>query len=476
MRLLCSLTLFTLLVAYGNAQEDLQQFGDSIIPKNLNIERPTTLYESSKNGGMNEVGVLNPGDQATIEAIDQRGPDPMVRTTVNSGPNSGRSAWTKYPRNEDQRTSNFENESGSTITPRAGSNHSFLDRIKKTSIEEFVPPFNNYFQHIGNFLPPSNVPGVNYARNLDRDLMDAASDEEIWEDASSDQPRYKPDIDKYDGGDYLPFYREGRTAKGHEYRRYYYVKYDPKKDADKIMKFNTSFQEAVTERRQSRCQEERVNVDPSEPSGQWLNGCQVLDRDYITRDMQQDLITCAKSIKAAIKQGGTDRTNLFKNLYKKLNPKEQVFAAHIFTSIGEARGEGNAERVMVMKVLNNRARHAKERGFRNVNELDIALQYKQFSMYNDNDPNWRTTLLGDGLSNVNKAVNSFIIYKNTEFPDEHPVHEIYHYHTRGVNPDWSRGKSEENVPEINGERAKTHRFFRNIAWSFSHNNFSGKSR
>ena len=136
--------------------------------------------------------------------------------------------------------------------------------------------------------------------------------------------------------------------------------------------------------------------------------------------------------------------------------------------------------MVIMKVLSNRARYGRDKGHADANELDAALQPWQFSMYNKNDPNWkRTVKAGQGDSQTKNAIKAYILYQNTQIADASTMNRVYHYHTNYVNPNW-KDLSKRVVPVLNGQRIKTtgthHLFFKDIAWSFANNNWSGKKK
>jgi hypothetical protein len=162
-----------------------------------------------------------------------------------------------------------------------------------------------------------------------------------------------------------------------------------------------------------------------DPNSDGLKECQALNNDDYSAS---DLSECTNAIRTAIlpeslaipekafaKYYNTKRfkfskhltekeqeeviafqTALYKNLYSKLNKKEQELAGLVFTSHGEARSGNHAERVMVMKVMSNRARYGREEEkggpYPDAAPLDSALQSWQFSMYNKGDHNWISAL------------------------------------------------------------------------------------
>jgi hypothetical protein len=227
----------------------------------------------------------------------------------------------------------------------------------------------------------------------------------------------------------------------------------------------------------------------------WLPHCNVLSSPTFAASDKPQLERCLDSIKSTILGGRSlnsiTRGELFSNMYRLLNPREQEYAAMVFTAIGEAGvlAPPIEEMVMVMHSVKNRARNATERNpGRHINELDIVLQDRQYSMYNAPDnrrDDQGARLLNNHLKShvfvphnrqSSNAIDAFMRYFETPFPDEY--NDIYHYHTVYVNPDWSRGRRQtdivlngQRVGPVGGNARRGHQFFRNIAWTFRGNQF-----
>lgn len=181
-------------------------------------------------------------------------------------------------------------------------------------------------------------------------------------------------------------------------------------------------------------------------------GCEALAKGKAVSAQDKEKLTqCVRSIRRAVSEGARksngnlDRATAFKNLYSKLRPEEQRFAAMIFTAQGEAavlvRGNPPAIQEMqaVMKVVENRKNDANRRaGSEKYNELDIVLQPLQFSMYNSNDNGWKRSLDSGVSENFNNPIDAFIGFENATFAPKPQVDQVYHYHTNYVNPDWTR--------------------------------------
>jgi hypothetical protein len=416
------------------------------------IESPTKTYDSYGTVGNEKYlgGVLNPGDEVEVGARTEI----AAEVTATTGINAGRSAWTALS----NLSATADEVSGDSTDP-------YL--MQQTS--DTIPyDLNQAVKKDPNRPEWLSQEGIQEEEIPNSDLFTPATDQEIWDGASGENPTYRLDGDNYDGGEYIPFYRETYDAFGTPTRTRHYVRADP----TQMVRLQQETARIITGRQSTYCGSGIYQTTPPVAEGSWIPSCEVLQNTNLGSHNQQQLNQCVLNIRRAIQSNGSSRSSLFRNLYSKLNSREQEFAAMIFTTIGEGRSENHADRVMIMKVLNNRARYAQEHGSSGANELDAALQYKQFSMYNEGDPNWQAALLGrhSSQADITKSIQSYLLYRNTSFGDGSTANSIYHYHTPGVNPDWSDPNKRVH-PAPNGETPSTHKFFSGVAWEFSQNNF-----
>lgn len=435
----------------------------SIYADSMTIDKSTNTYTGYGTVGepSHLSGVLNPGDEVEVGAKTKT----AARVTATSGVNEGRSAWTE-----------LNNLTGNASEVDSDSTDPYL----LGQISETVP--YNLNQNMGtSSKKPAwlDQEGVQEEKIPNSTLYTPVTDQEIWDGASGENPTYKLDADAYDGGEYIPFYKETYDAFGTPTRTRHYVKADP----EKAVRLQQKARKVITTKQSTYCESGIHQTTPAGPQGSWIPSCEILQNKNLGRHNAKQLSQCVLNMRKAIQSNGKSRSALLRNMYRKLNSREQEFAAMIFTTIGEGRSENHADRVMIMKVLNNRARYAQENGYecsadnhnnnkKCPNELDAALQPWQFSMYNANDPNWRTALLGTNSNNndIAKSVESYLMYRNTSFGDGSTANSIYHYHTPGVNPNWSDPNKRVH-PTPNGESPSTHKFFSGVAWSFANNEF-----
>ena len=200
---------------------------------------------------------------------------------------------------------------------------------------------------------------------------------------------------------------------------------------------------------------ERVVIRPEiDTSGEYIEGCDVLKNVPLTEEHKDQLMVCSNSIQSVAVQGlnrrsANFRTDIYKNLLSKLNPREQTFAARLFTVHGEAANLSTYDHMMVMKVLENRTRLAFHRASyddpnrANYNELDVALSPWAFSMYNANDNGWRRVFDPGHADRMNdrsrgRIIDSIIRYEAGGASIHNSVtDDVYLYHNNHVSPDWS---------------------------------------
>ena len=108
----------------------------------------------------------------------------------------------------------------------------------------------------------------------------------------------------------------------------------------------------------------------------------------------------------------------------------------IRTIIGEARGEELEGQRAVAHVIINRTRHPQ---FRKDNTVAMTcLRYKQFSCWNLGDPNFERI---QNESIVSKYYRKALLAFNMAMEDDDITNGATHYHTTGVAPRWSVGKT-----------------------------------
>ena len=232
----------------------------------------------------------------------------------------------------------------------------------------------------------------------------------------------------------------------------------------------------------------------------WHEGCETLTKTPLRENSDlENLSKCFYNLKKDIKKilkpniEPDDINALYTNMYKKLNPIEQKFFALTMTSQGEAgiltKEDQIEDMIAVMKVIDNRMNNANSRYKLNhkINELDIVLQNKQFSMYNKNDPQWTRMLTLSSHRHIPRAIRSYIKFTdpNTKF-DPKDIEKVMHYHASYVNPSWSKDSEIIDI-KINGVKPKgdnlrvggkrqlvQHYFYKDIRWSFSQNQWRPK--
>ncbi|MFT6070462.1 MAG: hypothetical protein ACJAT2_000738 [Bacteriovoracaceae bacterium] len=182
----------------------------------------------------------------------------------------------------------------------------------------------------------------------------------------------------------------------------------------------------------------------------WKPGCEVLEKGKELKESDEaQLKRCMRAIQLSITKGTRNRNGrlnralVFKNIFKRLKPEEQDFAAKVFTVHGEvgflAKGGNYQEMMGVMKVLDNRARNSNfdrqnKNGKKPFNSAHMALDPWQFSMYNSGERLWEDIIDPGNSSNFTNAVRSFVKYQKAKFEPDPEMNHVYHYHANYMLP------------------------------------------
>ena len=432
-------------------------FADEPIAADSKVCMHNSRYTQSVSDSLQ--GCINQDDTFTVNEYSEENKSAYV--TATSGVSKGQSGWTQAEAISTslQGQQAYENATGPNTQVRENA----MDRAILDALAE----------------------GKAQKQELNQEHLTPRTDDEIWEGTSGENPRYKIALDRYDGGDYIPFYQDSFDEFGTRTRTYHYVRADSETALRGITRLSAENQRVISTRQSTYCQS-GIHQTYSGNEGNWIPSCEVLQNQNLTPAHSAQLSSCALNIQKAITQNGSSRSSIFRSLYSKLNSREQEFAAMIFTSYGESGGENHADQIMVMKTLNNRARYAQEKGFREANELDAALQPWQFSMYNaQNGANWDKVLnrrdpsrpgrlLSDEVYNsaINKSVESYILYRNTEFSKEGTTNRIYHYltPTAARTTSWVHQGTRVH-PQVKNNSPTGHQFYVGVPWTFRYNNF-----
>lgn len=505
------------------------------IPKKITIKETTTLRSVSFFAGeLNLIGILNEGDEAEVITLDTRHRTGVAfQVKMLSGSQKGKVGWVFLHRDISKQRLEIYNENSDRIhIPSVGTPYKPYNQLpgsEKIPSSKILPggplqealrkaeeariaaaesegvlnkeeksiastpqervrenqdtEFNNYFKELEQTLDPIES-GKSSFVSIPKSLSRILPEDTIWKEAI--KGNMQVDLDRYKGGPYIPFVKEYTDSFGNKQRTTYWTRFKPKY----LSQMPAKIQETVRGQYQ-HCRDglgTRSNDEEAEVTnpGDWLKHCAVLSREDMSDYLYDEVAKCQQSIKDAITEGARDengnlvREKVFKNMYSKLNKKEQEFAAMTITAFGEAGilAPPLEEMVMVMRVLSNRARYARDKGFEDANELDAALQSWQFSMYNKNDPNWGRAIEANSSNpHTINAIKAYILNQNTQISNEAAVSKIYHYHTDYVTPDW-KVNSKIVKPELNGTKLKQsgrrHIFYKSIPWSFKHNKWSNK--
>ncbi|MBI3535198.1 MAG: hypothetical protein HY072_06910 [Deltaproteobacteria bacterium] len=186
-----------------------------------------------------------------------------------------------------------------------------------------------------------------------------------------------------------------------------------------------------------------------------------------------NLIQCAtldyKHAKAFCEKANSIRELIFRELFK-LTPEERDFVAISWTAFGEARtlcgpekqctidnANIRAEMAAVIKTVENRFLFGKNKIPGAYELLDVVLENKQFSMYNQNNTNWAQLVLGIGNDEEFKL--SYAAYRDYQFGikingtvvnNPIDVSKIYYYHAKSIHriPSFYTKKNRQKIAKF----------------------------
>lgn len=193
------------------------------------------------------------------------------------------------------------------------------------------------------------------------------------------------------------------------------------------------------------------------------------------RGNNSQLGQCLESLQKQL-TGGLEQKK--RQALKIRSAKERAFLGFVLTCYGEAAGDATlADRMAIMKTMENRAKICDNELQREFTPMEIALQDKQYSMYNDNiyKQNKRGSgafEAGAGTEQMKKCIQAFAMYsglRRDEFRPPQDAEKITHYYAPAAvkqTPDWAR-KGQQVAIAINGEKvnSKVHRFYKGVHWS-----------
>lgn len=204
-----------------------------------------------------------------------------------------------------------------------------------------------------------------------------------------------------------------------------------------------------------------AQAKPNDPCGALSN---------VGKSSNSELSECFFNLQTKVTKNGMSLGAVVNNI-RRLSPAEQSFFAQVMTVIGEARGVTIPEQALVMKTIENRMNFYNSTKRTAVNELDIALQPFQYSMYNPGATGWKKALgqsisHGEWAQSVSSASEAYRLYRSGTFnvAGNGTSDQIYHYHTKSVAPSWgSQNKAYRVQVKLNGNQINAeHYFYRNI--------------
>lgn len=428
------------------------------MPESIEITSTTSLAAQPIFGREQyHLGQLSRGSRAEIISVNTNHREGVsLQVRVSEGPERGKLGWVYLPVASNKRSFSVLGKDADKINIAE-------------SHQELKSAFNDFRKSVQD----STTPGI-FSKSPE--LVNIKNDSEVWEDFLQGNLKLEgPDEDSN-----IFTFSQTEHQQGIETVRKYAAPIGPKQ----VAAIPNAM--AVVSQVDLDCEEESPVNAAVGGKLNWLEGCEVLGGSVSSKSRNK-LEKCYNSIRSTLSGGkklkSGDRNKVFPLFYSKLNPVEQEFLASVVTSVGEA---GNLapppeEMVGILMVLKNRKEYAQEKGFHSANMLDAALQSYQFSMYNKGAHHWADALNnGPNDVRVDNAISAFVKFKNIDLSKNTAYKKVYHYHTNYVSPAWKSAK--KIVPLIlNGVSLKQanskgprHIFYRDIAWSFSHNPWSKK--
>lgn len=462
----------------------------------LRFDNTETMLRSSSffAGNENELGNIEKGTEARITNFDlTKRYGVGVEVEILTGAKKGKKGWVYYPLNPDKRDVTLLDRSGLPFQ-REGE---FFDFFKQAA---------KYKEEIKAATHIDLIEQSPVAIEYDPEKRDY-----IWRQISKGE--YQINLEKYDGGPFVPVIADEIDANGNKTTKTLFVR----RDFNRMLNMAKQVAEVQLGQEELFCPPDSMAAEESvvkvekfpeeikvrpiprpertiapEPviEGKWHPHCQVLAKSPQLESDEAEMSLCFSELRKSVTANNLDsnrkyiRSQVFRDMYRKLNPTEQRFLAMTMTAYGESgilRDERDMK--MIMKVIDNRVAFANKKARTpKANELDVVLQPLQFSMYNANQNDWRQSLEASPHDpGVKLAIKSFRNYPKSSFEPKSKVDNIRHYHATYVNPNWA-SRSKLIPVQIDGERTRIrklkvrktrvdvrHEFYENIAWSFASN-------
>lgn len=454
-------------------------------------------------GSTNKLGNLEVGAEAKIIGYDTDKREGVgIKVKITKGKRKGQTGWVYYNYNKPSRLFKLLDYNNREVVPEK-----VYEQVKNSgnTTDTHREFFFKWFRWSKEYK--DSVNNSNYVKTIeetpiayDKTVQDM---DKAWTEVKNGT--YKIDLDNYEGGPMVPILV---PIVDNKFKTFWI-----RRDYNQLLNVATKAVKSVGQKSEKDCPQRIIKevisplaVESSirpKPRPErlapldghtYLKGCEPLKKSNLSSTDNEKLKDCWESIqKALISKAGNslDRTKTFKALYSALNPKEQRFMAMVLTARGEAgilsRGAPEEMRA-IMKVIDNRVAQAKVKvSDPKINELDVVLQKSQFSMYNSNKNDWRKNIKAHKHDTfLGRAINAFTGLKNAKFEPKDKISKVTHYHTTYVKPAWRKSSKLVDVKvdgkELKGKhlryiagskktRLVQHKFYRNIPWDFSYNNW-----
>lgn len=417
---------------------------------------------------------LKSGTEAEILRYEKKSEGYGVEIRITTDPNKGKTGWVYYHTASNRRKLTFLDDRGKIYNDISTKSSEFMQHFKEQ--EEKLEQRQKKMA-----LMPANNDDINDTEKVLENIKNGI---------------YIIDSSQDDGGPFIPVIRTVQKKDGTKALETFHIPRSYSSFisiAEQINKgLYLDFNSICKMGEQSYTDD---NHEVIEDTSRFTKGCELLAKDSKSWD-DEKLKLCLDNLRA--KLGGNNKTLNRKSIFQKmfaLEPEEQEFIGSVLTLYGESRSSTDEESLIVLQTFENRKNGAQKK-CKNANLLDVVLQSWQFSMWNNNDPNWKKaiSLKEEEKAPPAHAAESFQLkrmaglykkFKNNDFKiaasDKKKVEKISHYRTRAMDrnpssvPSWGTAQDSISTIRVNqmnlGSQNRNnsnvdHYFFEDVAWKF----------
>jgi hypothetical protein len=328
--------------------------------------------------------------------------------------------------------------------------------------------------------------------------IDDESIDSIWKNIYDGN--YVIDIENDDGSENFPVLKKIRGSDGIVRTERIYIRrnYDRLLSIPEEIRLGVSYDNACREK--SFLADDLYDSAPISTEGDTTPGCELLS-SVASKWELPDLTKCLTNLRnrvnpySTVSETRANRKGVYQNMFT-LSEREQDFLGAITTGCGEVSKSTPEEVFLVFKSLENRKNIArtqrkpekksyyKKRGrkrskvvkwtrdaCKQATLLDVAVQNKQYSMWNKNASHWARCLKGEGHGYKDMFTKMISVYKGLKtgsYSTKNNIDDMTHYHTRTIKPYWNSSPARDSIPNIKvngknlGAKGRSHHYFIDI--------------